>query len=309
MRAYAVACYCERCGLRLVAEENASSQVQFDNSNLISWPSEAERPGPLRNVSKLKAAASPLGLPGAAHRPYILNVKTRYKDLKPVRVFNLEMGSFGLPSKATDATAGRSYIFESPGVPPIDKSAKKDPQYLQNKCAWSFGSPLSHLTTHFRIIHEYGNSSSREIAQVRLYGGSNWNADIRVIDHRENKIESDSATKPYTRLRMLATDESAWRIGLDGVLWASSKGLLFWSERTVEDGDHVKSKMLCLLDAYDRLLLAVGNMRQPGKGGKGWQIRVYTDLTEDFLGEILASYTALRCQQERIRQEHMFDSS
>ncbi|KAI9168018.1 hypothetical protein HJFPF1_04162 [Paramyrothecium foliicola] len=304
-----LAFYCERCGLRLINEENASSRLKYDSSSLIAWPSEVGKPPSVRQVSALKAALSPLGLPPPVHRPYVVDISKRYHTLKPTQIFNIETGLFKLPTKAS-STAGPSvsYLVEAPGIPTPNPASKLDPQYLQNSCAWSLGSYSSYQNPHFRVISQSADGSRKEVAHIQLFRGENWDAEILSSCRSRGEGGNDegklSYGKPSVTRRMLAEDEAAWSTSRAGVLWASSGGIVLWSERKIEDGDGAKGKFLCLLDAYDRLIIALRKEK-----GKTWQMRVYSDLSEDFLGEILASYTAIRCQQERIRQEHIFDSS
>lgn len=76
------------------------------------------------------------------------------------------------------------------------------------------------------------------------------------------------------------------------------------------DGDGAKGRILCLLDPYDRLVASVWKTKKPGnEGGRWWETRVYIDISDDFLGEIIASYVAVMVQTERIRREHVNDSS
>ncbi|KAH6694001.1 hypothetical protein F5X68DRAFT_273410 [Plectosphaerella plurivora] len=297
--------YCERCGLRLVTEDNKGSQVQYDSSTLMPVPEETKT-----TKSQLppgsKVARSPLGLPPPLNRPEVVNLKDRYRHLTPIRKLIVETGRFGLPTKVTDPsnTADSSYLIESPGIPPESPETKKERQFLQRCCSWSQNYGVSRQTPSFRVNSTSQDGVSRELAWVVLFGGSNWNADLHV-----SSGEPTNGNETFVEHRMYAAEESDWNASGAGVLWKSSEGLLLWSMRTVRDAEGINARGYCLLDAYDRLVVALRKIRRPEDKGKVWELRVYADVSEQFLAEILASYTAMRCQQERIVQEHIYDSS
>jgi hypothetical protein len=87
--------------------------------------------------------------------------------------------------------------------------------------------------------------------------------------------------------------------------------MLLWNWRKISsDGDGAKGEVLCLLDSYDRLVATVWKTKRPDSETGHWrEMRVYVDISDDYLGEVIASYVAVRVQTERIAQEHIYDSS
>jgi hypothetical protein len=231
--------YCERCGLRLVTDDNKGSQVRYDSSTLMPKPEETKG-GQATPGSKV--ARSPLGLPPPLNRPDIVNIKARYQALTPVRKLIIETERFGLPTKVTDPsnTTASTYVIESPGIPPEDPGAKKkERQFLQYHCAWALGSSLSRQTPHFRV-NRLINGASKELAWVKLFGGSNWDAEIHVA---VGEMTDDKTS--FVERRLYAAEESDWSTSGPGVLWTSSEGLLLWSMRTLRDAEGVNTRALC----------------------------------------------------------------
>lgn len=285
--------------------------MQYDDETLVS---NNKREDGSHEIPGAKVARSPLGLPSRLNRSEVVNIKTRYRDLVPVRKLWIEKGRFGLPAKVEDSSSptALTYIIESPGIPPAGPGDEKEAQFLQRRCAWISGSDQSHQRQHLKVSSQGQNSIMQELAWVRLFGTGNWDAELHVAhdDRSPHSTQGDEGGKrPFVERRMYAAEESDWATGGPGILWASSEGLLLWSMRTLKDAEQINVRALCLLDAYDRLVVALRKTRRPGASGKMWEMRVYVEVSEVYMGEILASYTALRCQLERIRQEHIYDTN
>jgi hypothetical protein len=144
-----------------------------------------------------------------------------------------------------------------------------------------------------------------EIGQVHLRGTAIRDVDIKVLDRQV------VGRKSWSSYQMHAEEENAWSLYGAGVLWHSSQGMLLWNWRKISsDGDGAKGEVLCLLDSYDRLVATVWKTKRPDSETGHWrEMRVYVDISDDYLGEVIASYVAVRVQTERIAQEHIYDSS
>ncbi|KAI9167983.1 hypothetical protein HJFPF1_04126 [Paramyrothecium foliicola] len=294
---YTKSFYCERCSLRLVTKANEASQVQYNSSNTAPWPDDVEKPTAICPTPEhSRFAISPLGFPVAVSRANIVNSKKRYRSLKPVQRLNIESNSHKLPHKIIDIThPGTGYTIDSPGIPPIIPGTQRDPQYLQNSCSWNLGVLSTIHAPHFRVNRYTGDAKSQEIAQIGLFGSNNWNAEVHMLNY---KIDCDGHhttslddKKPLSTFPMLATEERAWRTydANPGVLWTSSQGLLLWNQRELEDAEKCKGRLLCLVDAYDRLIVVIRKISQPGQKGKIREMRVYAELSEGFLGSLKES--------------------
>lgn len=108
----------------------------------------------------------------------------------------------------------------------------------------------------------------------------------------------------FVERKVTAPDVGAWTFGereyREEFLWWSSEGRLLWVQRVVVDGEGVKGRFLCLFDAYDRLLAIIRPGSTKWNGVKLMELRLYADLGEQLITEILATYTALKVQQRRI---------
>jgi hypothetical protein len=84
-------------------------------------------------------------------------------------------------------------------------------------------------------------------------------------------------------------------------VWPSCKGNLMWVKRILRDegetGEPVERT--ALVDMYDRLLATV---REGKKAERRTELRLYFEAEEKLVGELLASYVTLKCQQLRVRR-------
>ncbi|KAF5709226.1 hypothetical protein FGLOB1_6019 [Fusarium globosum] len=288
-----LAFFCRNCGLRLVSEKNAHSKVKYDESGLVV----------VSDKTGAKVAKSPLGAPGDMNKAWVVNPQKRFTDLKPQRKFGIEKGRYNIPSSFTSLTTefSTNYTIETRGMASPQPSDKKENQYLQStSCSWN----RHQSGPHFQVLMR-SQGLSTEIAQIHLRANTIWDADIKVLNREV------TSHKSWSTYKMEAEEELAWDLYGAGTLWHSSQGMLLWQMRKISsDGDGAKGRILCLLDPYDRLVALVWKTKKPGnEGGRWWEMRVYIDVSDDFLGEIIASYVAVRVQTERIRQEHVNDSS
>ncbi|KAJ4252326.1 hypothetical protein NW762_010924 [Fusarium torreyae] len=296
-----LAFFCQRCGLRLISEGNVHSKVKYYESDMILKQAMSDKAGVLPSAKMVK---SPVGLPVVVNKDWIINPQKRFTNLKPVRKLGIEKGRYKIPSSFTSLTPEfpTSFTIGTPGMAAEQPSDKKEAQYLQSSsCAWN----RYQSGPHFQVFMQSTGSQAFEIAQVQLRGRTISDADIKVVDREV------TTRKTWNTYQMQAEDEIAWSLSGAGVLWHSSRGVLLWNLRKISsDGDGAKGRILCLLDAYDRMVEAVWKTKRPGgDGGQCWEMRVYVDMSDDFLGEIIASYVAVRVQTERIVQEHIYDSS
>ncbi|KAF4455590.1 hypothetical protein F53441_2114 [Fusarium austroafricanum] len=289
-----LAFFCRNCGLRLASEKNAHSKVKYNESNLVV----------INDKTGVKAAKSPLGAPNPTNKDWVINPQKRFIDLKPKRKLGIEKGRYKIPSSFTSLTPEfpTDYAIDTPGMASPQPSDEKENQYLQStSCSWN----RHESGPHFQVFMRSTVKSNLEIAQIHLRANTNWNADIKVLNREV------TTGKSWNTYKMEAEEEAAWSLHGTGALWHSSQGMLLWQMRKISsDGEGAKGRILCLLDAYDRLVALVWKTKRPGNGGgQWWEMRVYIDMPDDFLGEIIASYVAVRVQTERIQQEHINDSS
>ncbi|RGP80997.1 hypothetical protein FLONG3_785 [Fusarium longipes] len=291
--------FCQRCGLRLISESNVHSNVKYHESDMIPEQAVSDKAIALPSPKTVK---SPVGLPVAVNKDWIVNPQRRFSNITPVRKLGIEKGRYKIPTSFISTTPGytMSFTVGIPGMAPEGLADRKEAQYLlSSNCAWN----RHESGPHFQVFMQSESSQAVEIAQVRLCGTIS-NVDIKVVDH-------EAATgKKWTTYQMQAEQEISWSLTGAGVLWRSSQGVLMWNFRKLSsDGDGAKGLMLCLLDAYDRLVAAVWKTKRPGgEVGQWWEMRVYVDVSDDFLGEVIASYVAVRVQNERIAQAHLYDS-
>ncbi|KAG5661720.1 hypothetical protein KAF25_003959 [Fusarium avenaceum] len=293
--------FCQRCGLRLISECNAPSKVKYVESDLI--PNQAIS-GKAAAVPGANVVKSPVGRPVAANKDWIIKTRKRYSNLKPVRKLGIIKGRYKIPSLFNSLTPEfpTSYTIGTPGMADEQPADKKNHQYLQSSsCSWNRYSS----GPHFQVFMQSKGTQLLEIGQVHLRGITIGDVDIKVLDSQM------VGRKSWSSYQMYAEEENAWSLCGAGVLWHSSQGVLLWNWRKItSDGDGAKGRVLCLLDSYDRLVTAVWKTkRSDSEAGDWWEMRVYVDISDDYLGEIIASYVAVRVQTERIAQEHIYDSS
>jgi hypothetical protein len=195
-----------------------------------------------------------------------------------------------------------NYIIDTPGMAAEQLADKKNHQYLQSSsCSWNRYSS----GPHFQVFMQSKDKHLLEIGQIHLRGTAIRDVDIKVLDRQV------VGRKSWSSYPMHAEEENAWSLYGVGVLWHSSQGMLLWNWRKISsDGDGAKGEVLCLLDSYDRLVAAVWKTKRSGSEDGYWrEMRVYVDISDDYLGEVIASYVAVRVQTERIVQEHIYDSN
>ncbi|VUC27930.1 unnamed protein product [Clonostachys rosea] len=295
-----LAFFCQRCGLRLVSERNIHSRVTYDPSDLTPNEGTSDKRGAVPGAHVVK---SPVGLPVAVDKDWIINAGRRFTNMRPLKKLDIEKGRYKIPCSFTSLTPEfpASYTIEMPGMAPEQPADKKELQYLQSdKCSWNRHQP----GPHFQVFMQCKGIKSLEVAQVHLRGGTLWGVDIKMPGGE------GAGRKTWNTYQMQAADEIAWSISGAGVVWHSSQGVLLWNLRKIDsDGDGAKGRILCLLDAYDRLVAVIWKTKRPDGNGKMWELRIYIDISGEFLDEIIASYVAVRVQAERIVQEHIHDSS
>lgn len=295
--------FCDQCGLRLISQRNSAANVTYDEKTLLEDSSGIVSAPEISRQWK-RFASSPLGAPLRKDVQWIMNPQQRYINLCPTRVFAVRTGRFQIPSSFTSLAqeTAPSYLVEAPGIAEESAEDKKQWQYLlSDNCAWNRHRP----EPHFRIKeHTPQAPEPVEVAQVTLYGGSNWDAKLETIDRNA------TAARQWHRTTIKAMNDLAWSRDGAGVLWQSTQGIVLWNMRKLSDGAGATGRMLCLLDAYDRLIAVVRKTTGAGAQlGHGLEMRVYASVKHDYLAEIIASYVALMVQGERIAQERLNDSS
>lgn len=123
--------------------------------------------------------------------------------------------------------------------------------------------------------------------------------------------------------RRISLEEGCYKSELPYFLWRSSRGYLLWTTRIVTDARELTwpkcKNRLVLLDCFDRLVAMVyvplPTLSESWEIGRHSemlapirkQLRIYTDLSESFVAEIVTSYVALCGQFRRKRDLDLYN--
>ncbi|PKS11727.1 hypothetical protein jhhlp_001715 [Lomentospora prolificans] len=283
---YSIAHYCSNCGIRLVAVPWQEDPIpQLDNSFLVD------------DGKGTKVAPSPFGPPPEVNEAQVRNFAERYSTTAPSSVYEIKLeGSIKLPTAALDA-AGSRIIFqvEWPGfhaargspfspveyAPAEAMTAEPKPATTKSMMAWN----PNQSTPHIRV--SVFGSPCREIATAQVFG------DTRdFILH--TPTEDHKGGVHYASRRSGVTNKHSPSAG--HMVWNSCAGPLTWTLRKVRDRDMPKQqRCIVLLDAYDRLaaVIKASELKTEEKDYSGFQLRLYGDISEQLVGEIIASFSAV----------------
>jgi hypothetical protein len=286
--------FCSVCGIRL-ASRRRTTRVHVDGDELVPNPT----PGSLQGHHTM-IAPSPLGPPpDVFDRVAAAQMGKRFVGLRAKRSLEMVVDkSLGLPSEVFDAADSarqrKLYTIECPDAPDIRAPHRERDRWLATKAPWTEGN-FSRSRPHWRVsscgTDLYGGAA-RELVAVRL--GRDWNATFYTPDPANGM--------PTSRTIALGSDdEGAWR-GPD-LLFPSSAGVFYFREmRLAKLGPLLPAgSYTCLTDAYDRPLAVAY------KKSGSHALVTFVEMSEGLLGEVLACYTVMKCQQLRAWELHADD--
>ena len=291
--------HCEACGLRLALHRGGQWQsfsVDSADSHSLTQPDPAAADADGAFSPRL-VASSPLGHPARPDAGEPLRVKARYAHLKPRLVLRARKGGPWAPvTRVFDTSLGRGrdgallYDVVSAAAPPMH------PRPGSGQIA-----PWSPQQPHFQVNMHGDHAEPEAIVSVELFARASFGFCLYVppahpAPHGRQQWAAFPTRGPHSKAERVVLRQHTVSLR-----WASSEGGLLWLAMSLADEEGRKGS-LCLLDDYDRLLLVV-------RDDSVVEMRFYVDLNPRMVGEIIASFVALKCQLWRVSQQDKTDEA